>query len=171
MGVKQQQGRSDQPSLFEWLETDLRHDTSGEGVTGAGMSVEGQASTASEPARALTDRLMEEVCRLGNLNEAYHRVVSNKGKPGIDGMTVDDLSPWLGEHRQTLLSSLLDGSYRPRQAIVHLRDLGLTGRFLATQGEEVHFILLEIVFAANQPAWPGLPQRPGLAQHRQRFPR
>jgi RNA-directed DNA polymerase len=56
---------------------------------------------------------MEEVCRLSNLSEAYYRVVSNKGKPGIDGMTVDDLSPWLGEHRQTLVSSLLDGSYRP----------------------------------------------------------
>ena len=113
MGVKRQQGRSDQPSLFEWVETDLRHDTSGEGVAGAGMSEESQASAASEPARALTDRLMEEVCRLSNLSEAYYRVVSNKGKPGIDGMTVDDLSPWLGEHRQTLVSSLLDGSYRP----------------------------------------------------------
>ena len=77
------------------------------------MSKESQASAASEPARALTDRLMEEVCRLSNLSEAYYRVVSNKGKPVIDGMTVDDLSPWLGEHRQTRVSSLLDGMSRP----------------------------------------------------------
>jgi hypothetical protein len=87
MGVKRQQGRSDQPSLFEWLEADLRHDTPGEGETGAGVPEVPQTPTASESGRALTDRLMEEVCRFRNLSEALDRVKSNKGKPGIDGMT------------------------------------------------------------------------------------
>jgi RNA-directed DNA polymerase len=114
MGVKRPQGRPDQPSLFEGLEADLRPDTSGEGGTGPGVIEESQASTALEPARALTDHLMEEVCRRVNLNQAYFRVKANKGAPGIDGMTVDDLYPWIAEHRQELLSSLLDGSYRPQ---------------------------------------------------------
>jgi RNA-directed DNA polymerase len=114
MGVKRPQGRSDQPSLFEGLEADLRPDTTGEGGTGPGVIEESQASPASEPARALTDRLMEEVCQRDNLNRAYYRVKANKGAPGIDGMTVDDLFVWLAQHKQELLSSLLDGSYRPQ---------------------------------------------------------
>jgi len=114
MGVKRPQGRSDQPSLFEGWEADLRHDTSGEGRTGPGVIVESQASAALEPARALTDRLMEEVCQRDNFNQAYFRVKANKGAPGIDGLTVDDLLPWIAEHKQELLSSLLDGSYRPQ---------------------------------------------------------
>ena len=113
MGVKRPQGRPDQPTLFEGLEADVRHDTSGEGGTGSGVFVESQASAASEPARALTDHLMEEVCQRSNLNQAYDRVKANKGAPGIDGVTVEDLSSWIAGHKQELLSSLLDGSYRP----------------------------------------------------------
>lgn len=114
MGVKRPQGRPDQPTLFEGLEADVRHDTTGEGGTGSGVIVESQASAASEPARALTDHLMEEVCQRSNLNRAYLRVKANKGAPGIDGLTVEDLSSWIAGHKQELLSSLLDGSYRPR---------------------------------------------------------
>jgi RNA-directed DNA polymerase len=113
MGVKRQQGRSDQPSLFDGLGADLRHSATGDGGTGTRVPEESQASAASDPARALTTRLMEEVCRPGNLSEAYHREKANQGKPGIDGMTVDELAPWYREHEQALVSSLLEGSYRP----------------------------------------------------------
>ena len=34
------------------------------------------------------DTLMERVLAPANLKRAYHRVVSNKGAPGADGMTV-----------------------------------------------------------------------------------
>lgn len=113
MGVKRPQGRLDQRSLFEGVEADLRHGNPGEGGTGPGVREESQASAALEPARALTDRLMEEVCQRDNLNRAYHRVKANKGAPGIDGMAVEDLRDWIAWHKQELLSSLLDGSYRP----------------------------------------------------------
>ena len=113
MGVKRPQGRSDQRSLFEGLEADVRHGEAGEGVTRPGSFAESQAFAASEPARALTDRMMEEVCQRENLNEAYRRVKANKGAPGIDGVTVDGLLSWIAGHKQELLSSLLDGSYRP----------------------------------------------------------
>ena len=32
----------------------------------------------------------------------------------VDGMTIDDLSSFLAEHKQELIDSLLDGSYRPQ---------------------------------------------------------
>ena len=41
---------------------------------------------------ASTNRLMEEVCERENLKEALRRVKANKGSPGVDGMTVDDLT-------------------------------------------------------------------------------
>lgn len=114
MSRKRPQGKPDSPTLFEGRRADLRHDATGKGRTGPGAIVESQAFTASEPARALTDHLMEEVCHRDNLNQAYLRVKANQGAPGIDGMTVDDLLPWIVEHKQQLLSSLLDGSYQPQ---------------------------------------------------------
>jgi RNA-directed DNA polymerase len=57
---------------------------------------------------------MEEVCDRENLNRAYKRVKANKGSAGVDGMTVHDLKTWLAEHKETLIASLLDGSYQPQ---------------------------------------------------------
>ncbi|MCH4170682.1 MAG: group II intron reverse transcriptase/maturase, partial [Lactobacillus sp.] len=48
-----------------------------------------------------------------NLNRAYKQVVSNKGAAGIDGLTVNELLPYLKEHRDELIASLRDGSYKP----------------------------------------------------------
>lgn len=73
-----------------------------------------QAFTAFELQRALTVNLMEQVCDPKNLLRAYRRVRSNKGKPGVDGMTVDELADWLRENNAALTASLLDGTYRPR---------------------------------------------------------
>jgi RNA-directed DNA polymerase len=41
-------------------------------------------------------------------------VKANKGSSGIDGMTVDELSSWIAEHKESLIESLLTGSYRPQ---------------------------------------------------------
>lgn len=57
---------------------------------------------------------MEQVCDPKNLLGAYRRVRSNKGKPGVDGMTVGELADWLREHSATLTASLLEGTYRPQ---------------------------------------------------------
>ncbi len=73
-----------------------------------------QASTAKERQRALTARLMEQVCEPANLNRAYARVLANKGSPGVDGLTVGKLGAWIKRHKQTFIASLLDGSYQPQ---------------------------------------------------------
>ena len=113
MGVERQQGRGDQ-LYFLWEElAPLRPGTSGKGGTRASVCEEQQASAASAQERALASNLMEEVCERANLNQAYKRVKANKGSPGVDGMTVHDLAPWLAEHKEALIASLLDGSHGP----------------------------------------------------------
>ena len=57
-----------------------------------------QTSTASVAwTNAESDTLMERVLAPANLKRAYHRVVSNKGAPGADGMTVADLAGYVKE--------------------------------------------------------------------------
>jgi RNA-directed DNA polymerase len=59
------------------------------------------------------DDLMEAALGRSNMKAALRRVKKNRGSPGVDGMTVDDLLPYLWEHWEEIKSSLLDGSYRP----------------------------------------------------------
>lgn len=57
--------------------------------------------------------LLEKILDRNNLNEAFKRVKSNHGAPGIDGMTVEDALPWLMEHKKELLQSIMDESFKP----------------------------------------------------------
>jgi RNA-directed DNA polymerase len=68
---------------------------------------------AWEKQRALTEKLMEEVCRRDNLNRAYLRVKQNRGSPGVDNMSVEELGAWIKLHKEELVGSLLNGSYQP----------------------------------------------------------
>jgi RNA-directed DNA polymerase len=56
---------------------------------------------------------MELVCERQNLQAALKRVRKNKGSPGIDGMTVDELPEHLRAHWSELREHLLSGAYRP----------------------------------------------------------
>ena len=64
------------------------------------------------PARS--DRLMEEIVDRENLKEALRRVKANKGSPGVDGMTVDQLDDYLKQQWPTILEQLLSGTYKPK---------------------------------------------------------
>lgn len=57
--------------------------------------------------------LLETILSRDNLNKAYKQVKRNHGASGIDGMTVEDALPWLREHKEELLQSIRNGSYRP----------------------------------------------------------
>jgi RNA-directed DNA polymerase len=91
-----------------------QHGNGGASGTGSSGSEEQQTSTAFFQQRALTVNLMEQVCDPKNLLSAYRRVRSNKGKPGVDGMTVHELADWLRENTAALTASLLDGTYQPQ---------------------------------------------------------
>jgi len=77
--------------------------------------------------------LMEKVVSRRNLQLALKRVRKNKGSPGIDGMTVDELPDHLREHWPALRERLLEGNYQPspvkRQTIPKgnggVRELGI----------------------------------------------
>ena len=59
------------------------------------------------------DNLLELILRKDNLNKAYKKVKSNKGKGGIDGMQVDELLPYLRENQAGLIQKVREGKYKP----------------------------------------------------------
>lgn len=74
------------------------------------------------------NNLMEKILAKDNMNQAYRRVVRNKGKHGIDGMTVDELLPYLKENGNQLRKDILKGRYKPksvRRAEISKSDRGV----------------------------------------------
>ena len=61
-----------------------------------------------------TERLMEEVCELENSKQALQRVKTNKGSPGVDGMTVEELPEYLKQHGPEIGEQLRNGTYQPQ---------------------------------------------------------
>src|SRR2546422_8095799 len=61
-----------------------------------------------------TERLMEEVCELENCKQALQRVKANKGSPGVDGMTVDELPEYLKQQELEIGEQLRNGTYQPQ---------------------------------------------------------
>jgi RNA-directed DNA polymerase len=63
--------------------------------------------------------LMERVIERENCLRALKRVRSNKGSPGIDGMTVEALPQYLREHWEEIRRQLLAGTYQPNAVRRH----------------------------------------------------
>jgi group II intron reverse transcriptase/maturase len=57
---------------------------------------------------------LERVLASANLKAALARVRKNKGSPGMDGMTVEDLPGYLREHWGRIRSELLAGTFQPQ---------------------------------------------------------
>jgi retron-type reverse transcriptase len=57
--------------------------------------------------------LWERMLAPENLSRALRRVRANRGAPGVDGMTTDELVPWLREHWGRVRKDLDAGTYRP----------------------------------------------------------
>jgi RNA-directed DNA polymerase len=78
----------------------------------------GEAPTmASGEERSGADHLMEQVVARGNVRMALARVRENRGNPGADGMTVDELPQYLDDHWQEVREQLLDGTYQPQPVL------------------------------------------------------
>ena len=74
-----------------------------------------RSMVAREPAeKDGANKLLEEILHRDNLNTAYLRVKQNGGAPGIDGMTVEGMLPYLKEHKEELLASIRGGWYKPK---------------------------------------------------------
>lgn len=57
---------------------------------------------------------MEQILSKDNLNAAYLQVVRNKGAAGVDGMTVEELGPYLWENGETIREQLRTRKYKPQ---------------------------------------------------------
>ena len=94
-------------------------------TTKVGCPCEGMLETKSNKgacsiALTETDRedgaenLLERILDRNNLNQAYLKVKRNGGTAGIDGMTVEEMLPYLKEHREELLEALRSERYKPK---------------------------------------------------------
>lgn len=59
------------------------------------------------------ETLMERILDTENLRTAVAAVKRNKGKPGVDGMTVQEIIPHLNKHWPQIKEKLLNGDYKP----------------------------------------------------------
>ena len=58
--------------------------------------------------------LLEKILHRDNMNQAYKRVKENKGSHGVDGMSVNELLPFLKQNGSQLRQSILEGIYNPQ---------------------------------------------------------
>ncbi len=76
--------------------------------------------TARGPERSGDDALLlEQVVERSNLARAFKRVRQNQGSAGSDGMTVDELGPYLRHHWTGIREALLAGTYQPSAVRQH----------------------------------------------------
>lgn len=69
--------------------------------------------TATEEPIQNTASLIEAMLERENMLKAYKQVVRNKGAPGVDGMTTEDLKDYLKEHWFQLKDEVVSGRYKP----------------------------------------------------------
>ena len=86
----------------------------GEALRVSREGTEASVAVRAPESPAICEYLMEEVLERDNLRKALRRVKSNKGSPGIDGMSVWQLPGYLKEHWQEVHDQLLRGTYKPQ---------------------------------------------------------
>jgi group II intron reverse transcriptase/maturase len=57
--------------------------------------------------------LLEKILYKDNLNRAYKRVKANKGAPGIDGITIDEIGAYFRENKEAIIERISKGKYTP----------------------------------------------------------
>ena len=84
----------------------------------AGPEHQAATATGEDTGTRMVKATMEEVLGEANLEKAKCRVRSNKGAPGVDGMTVDALGGFLESDRwRHIARELLAGRYRPQAVL------------------------------------------------------
>jgi len=130
------------------------------------------SAAAKEDTRPEETMLMEKVLHRENLRRALRRVITNKGAPGIDGMTVGLLTPYLKESWPRIREELTSGGYVPQPVRrVEIpkpdgkgtRSLGIPtvlDRFIQQAILQVLFPLFDPYFSDNSYGF-----RPGRGSH------
>ena len=85
----------------------------GRNLSRAATGAEARTATGGETKPEAAQGLLEAALERSNMMRAYQRVVDNKGAPGVDGLTVSELKPWLQAHWAKIKQALLAGEYLP----------------------------------------------------------
>jgi len=88
--------------------------TTSEARSQSSEGTEASVTECSAESLASDEQWMERICQRENLWQALKRVKRNGGSPGIDGMTVDDLTGYLKQHWLEIREQLLSGTYQPQ---------------------------------------------------------
>ena len=110
MRVSRQSEDSRQLRIEDCLTGDRLEAESRTGVLSDAMATQ----TRKDNEQANGRNLLEEILELGNMVQAYRRVVRNKGAAGVDGMTVDKLQLYMQTQGNALKQKILSGNYVPQ---------------------------------------------------------
>src|SRR6516225_9866514 len=102
--------RSDMRQKNTQQSLDFHSVPTGETRQARGEATESLPTAHTPESPASTNQLMEEICERENLKQALQQVKANKGSPGIDGMTVEELSGYLERHWPVVREQLLNGT-------------------------------------------------------------
>ena len=94
------------------LKITLRAGATGEALSAGLEGTEALEAKVDVESQAAVGPSMEAIVERDNLREALARVKRNKGAAGVDGMSVDELGPYLRAHWLEIRAQLLDGTYR-----------------------------------------------------------
>lgn len=64
-----------------------------------------------------TEKLMWKILSTNNLNQAIRQVRKNKGKPGVEGMTVDEVKAYFVKNGNELQQQLRQRTYKPQPVL------------------------------------------------------
>lgn len=130
-----------------------------------------QTYTATKEPTRNTASLIETMLEYQNISQACKRVIQNKGAPGVDGMTTEELKGYLNEHWPRLKDEVITGRYRPspvREVKIlkpggGIRKLGIPtviDRFLQQALHQILSPIFEIDFSESSYGF-----RPGKGTH------
>lgn len=137
-----------QKSLWDWLA-----EGGGEASRAEQRGTEFCAANPEAERPASTDQLMEEIVSGENMRRALKRVRSNKGAPGVDGMSVDELGPHLVEHWLRYRKQLLAGTYTPQAVKQVLIPKPEGGQRMLGIPTVVDRLIQQAVLQVLQPQW------------------
>ena len=96
------------------LELALGSDGKGEAPTTAPGGTEARAAAPVTENPAAVGPSMEAIVERDNVRKALAQVRRNKGAPGVDDMSVEDMALHLKDHWLEIKAQLLAGTYRPQ---------------------------------------------------------
>ena len=96
------------------LELALGSEGKGEARTAAPGGTETRAAALATESPAAIGPSMEAIVERDNVRKALAQVRRNKGAPGADDMSAEDLAFHLKDHWLEIKAQLLAGAYRPQ---------------------------------------------------------